>query len=60
MDSNLAFVGLSFVYHSKELILNSGCTYHLCPNRDLFFNSEQLNFDTVFRGSGHAYKTLNR
>ena len=50
--------GLSFVFHSKEWILDFGYAYHMGPNKDLFFNFEELDFGTVFISNGHVYDIL--
>ena len=56
IDSDFVLVGLSFVCHSKEWILDYGCTYHTCHNRDLFYSFEELNCGIVF--NGHACEIL--
>ena len=58
MDSDFTLVGSSFVFHSKEWILDSCCTYCMCPNKDLFSSFEELEFGIVFMGNGHSCETL--
>ena len=49
-----------FIVCSKAWILDSSCTYHMCPNRDLVSSFEELDFGIAFIESGHACKTLDR
>jgi len=34
----------------SEWMLDTGATYHVCPNRDLFYNFEKLNGYSVVYG----------
>ena len=43
-DSNLAFLRLAFVAESDEWIMDSGCTYHMCPNREWFSSIIEVQF----------------
>ncbi|CAB4307464.1 unnamed protein product [Prunus armeniaca] len=43
--------------HSKEWILDSGCTYHMCPIREWFSSFEELDGGVVLMGINNAYKT---
>jgi len=38
---------------NSELILDTGATYHVCPNRNLFSNFEKLDGCSVIMGDGH-------
>ena len=43
---------------SDEWIMNSGYTYHMCPNREWYSSIKMLAEGSVFMGNDHAYKTL--
>ncbi|KAM2623430.1 hypothetical protein TB2_027936 [Malus domestica] len=43
--------------HSNEWILDSGCTYHMCPIREWFSNFEELDGGVVLMGNNNACKT---
>ncbi|KAM1003335.1 hypothetical protein ACFX2C_003672 [Malus domestica] len=43
--------------HSNEWILDSGCTYHMCPIREWFSNFEKLDGGVVLMGNNNACKT---
>ena len=32
--------------------LDSGCTYHMCPQKELFFKFEEVDGEVVYMGSG--------
>ncbi|XP_028101183.1 uncharacterized protein LOC114300520 [Camellia sinensis] len=36
----------------------SGCTFHICPNRDWFSNFEKLDSGTILMGNNTACKTI--
>lgn len=52
VESNFSLVGSSLTFHYDEWIVNSGCAYHICPNREWFFNFEKLN------GGGFSWATI--
>ena len=35
-----------------EWILDSGCTYHMCPHKELFFKFEKVDGGVIYMGSG--------
>ncbi|CAL8989939.1 unnamed protein product, partial [Prunus brigantina] len=43
--------------HSKEWMLDSGCTYHMCPIREWFSSFEELDGGVVLMGNNNACKT---
>ncbi|KAM2004372.1 hypothetical protein ACFX15_027830 [Malus domestica] len=43
--------------HSNEWILDSGCTYHMCPIREWFSNFKELDGGVVLMGNNNACKT---
>ena len=38
-ESDFSLVGMTLICHSDEWILDSGCTYHMCPNKGWFLTS---------------------
>ncbi|KAL8490772.1 hypothetical protein ACS0TY_022680 [Phlomoides rotata] len=40
----------------EELVLDSGCTFHMCPNECLFKNLEKLERESVLLGNGKSCK----
>ncbi|PSS08126.1 Endonuclease [Actinidia chinensis var. chinensis] len=44
--------------HSDEWILDSGCSYHMCPHRDWFSSFEELDGGVVLMGNDNACKTM--
>lgn len=58
-SSDFAMVGKPITsYSNEEWILDSGCTYHRCPNMEWFFNYEEQNGGVVFMGSNSPCKTI--
>ncbi|GFZ19218.1 hypothetical protein Acr_27g0009570 [Actinidia rufa] len=47
----------SFTNHSDEWILDSGCSYHMSPYRDLFSSLEEFDGGIVLMGNDNACKT---
>jgi len=44
VESNISLiVSLSTSSHLDEWILDSGCTYHMCPIREWFFEFQELD-----------------
>ena len=35
-----------------EWVLDSSCTYHMCPHKELFFKLEEVDGGVVYMGSG--------
>ncbi|MCQ7691360.1 DDE-type integrase/transposase/recombinase, partial [Salmonella enterica] len=44
----------------NEWILDSGCSYHMCPNRDLFSTYESCNGGIVLMGNNAACDVVGR
>ena len=43
--------------HPDEWILDSGCTYHMCPIREWFFEFQEVDGGVVYMGNDHPCKT---
>ena len=56
--SDFSLVGMTLICHSDEWILDSGCTYHMCPNKGWFSNFKELDGGVVFMGNDNACKTM--
>eukprot|EP00268_Persea_americana_P012188 TRINITY_DN15115_c1_g1_i1.p1 TRINITY_DN15115_c1_g1~~TRINITY_DN15115_c1_g1_i1.p1 ORF type:complete len:252 (+),score=38.81 TRINITY_DN15115_c1_g1_i1:1859-2614(+) len=56
-DSEFNLTIALLVCHSDEWILDSGCTYHMCPNREWFFIFQELDGGTVLIGNDSACKS---
>ena len=41
-----------------EWILDSGCSYHMCPNKDLFHTLTKVDGGSVLMGNDHVCETL--
>lgn len=50
-------MGLSSGIHSEKWILDTGASYHMCPNRDMFSNLSELDCPKVLMGDGHTCET---
>ena len=57
-DSHFAMTCLSFVCHSKEWIMDSASTFHICPNRELFYYIEELEGGLVYMGNDQTCEIL--
>ncbi|KAH9687281.1 hypothetical protein KPL70_014707 [Citrus sinensis] len=57
-ESNFSLVGLTFICHSDEWILDSGCTYHMCLNKGWFSSFKELDGGVVSMGNNNACKTM--
>lgn len=44
----------------NEWILDSGCTYHMCPHRDFFSNYETVNGGNVLMGNNASCKVVGK
>ena len=42
-ESDFSLIGMRFICHSDEWILDSGCTYHMCSNKGWFSNFKELD-----------------
>ena len=49
---------MTLICHSDEWILDSGCTYHMCPNKGWFSNFKELDGGVVSMGNNNACKTM--
>ena len=57
-DSEISLVASPSTFHSDEWILDSGCTYHMSPNREWFSDLAELNGGVVYMGNDNACKTV--
>ena len=57
-ESDFSLVGMTFICHSNEQILDLGCTFHMCPNKGWFSNFKELDGGVVFMGNNNACKTM--
>jgi hypothetical protein len=55
LDSEVALAGTSF--NSKGWIMDSACTFHICPNKEWFSSLDLIDGGVVFMGNDVAYKT---
>jgi hypothetical protein len=55
LDSDVALAGTSF--NSKGWIMDSACTFHICPNKEWFSSLDLIDGGVVFMGNDVAYKT---
>ena len=46
------------VSSSSEWILDSGCSYHMCPNRNMFHTFTEAHRSKVLMGNDHVCKTM--
>ena len=51
-DSKLCLVGHQTIAGFDEWILDSSCTYHMCPYKEWSFNFEEVDGGAVYIGSG--------
>ena len=51
-DYELCLVGHQTIAGFDEWILDLGCTFHMCPYKEWFFNFEEVNGGVVYMGSG--------
>ncbi|KAG2692926.1 hypothetical protein I3760_08G075400 [Carya illinoinensis] len=56
-DSDFSLISSSSICHSDEWIMDSGCTYHMCPNRDWFTDFTKIEGGAVLMGNDSACKT---
>ncbi|KAG8488232.1 hypothetical protein CXB51_018792 [Gossypium anomalum] len=57
-ESDFSLVGMAMTCHTDEWILDSGCTYHMCPNKDWFSSLKELEGGVVFMGNDSACKKM--
>ena len=51
LSSNGELFSISEIFLSKEWILDSGCTYHMCPDQDSFFDYRSIDGGKVLMGN---------
>ena len=51
-DTEFCSVGYQTIVGFDEWILDTGCTYHMCPHKEWFFNFEEVDGGIVYMGSG--------
>ena len=51
-DSEFCLVGHQITIGFDDWILNTGCTYHMCPHKEWFFNFEEVDCGAFYMGSG--------
>ncbi|KAG8484503.1 hypothetical protein CXB51_023752 [Gossypium anomalum] len=57
-ESDFSLVGMAMACHTDEWILDSGCTYHMCPDKDWFSSLKELEGGVVLICNDSAYKTM--
>ncbi|KAK5773311.1 hypothetical protein PVK06_049617 [Gossypium arboreum] len=57
-ESDFSLVGMAMACQTDEWILDSGCTYHMCPNKDWFSSPKELEGGIVLMGNDSACKTM--
>ena len=56
-DEESAFSVSSSKTYSDKWILDSGCSYHMCPNKHWFSSFEELDGGVVLMGNDNACQT---
>ena len=51
-DYEFCLVGHQTIVGFDESILYLGCTYHMCPHKEWFFNFEEVDGGAIYMGSG--------
>ena len=51
-DFMFCLVGHQTIASFEEWILDTGCTYHMCPHKEWFFMFEEVDGKVVYMGSG--------
>ena len=51
-DYKFCLVVLQSTFGFVEWILDTSCTYHVCPHKNWFFNFEEVDGGVVYMGSG--------
>ncbi|KAG8480138.1 hypothetical protein CXB51_024910 [Gossypium anomalum] len=57
-ESDFRLVGMAMTCHTNEWILDWGCTYHMCPNKDWFSSLKKLEGGVVFMGNDSVCKKI--
>ena len=59
VESDISLVVMPSVStHPDKWILDSGCTYHMCPIREWFFEFQEVDGGVVYMGNDHPCKTI--
>ena len=56
-DSEFCLVSHQTTVDFDEWILDLGCTYHMCPHKEWFFNFKEVDGGVVYMGSGDVSYT---
>ena len=51
-DYELCLIGHQTIASFDDWILDTGCTYHMCPHKERFFKFEEVDGGVVYMGSG--------
>lgn len=57
-ESDDYVLSINAVRFNDEWILDSGCSYHMCPNKDWFHTYEQVDGGVVLMGNNAPCKTI--
>ena len=57
-DSNFALTSSSFVCHLDEWIMDSSCTFHMCPKKEWFYNLDESVCGSVLMGNDELVRSL--
>lgn len=57
-ESDISLVISPSTSNPDEWILDSGCTYHMCPIREWFFEFQELDGGVVYMGNDNPCKTI--
>ncbi|XP_059671098.1 uncharacterized protein LOC132316642 [Cornus florida] len=55
---NILSVSISDCHSSSEWVLDFGCSYHMCPNRDWFSTYHFVDGGTVLMGNDNPYQSV--
>ena len=59
-DSDFALTSSSSVCHSNEWVLDSTCTFHMCPKKEWFYNLEESELGSVIMRNDQTYEILGK
>ena len=59
-DSDFALTSSSFVCDSNEWVLDSTCTFHMCPKKEWFYNLEESELGLVVMGNDQTCEILGK
>ncbi|KAG8484084.1 hypothetical protein CXB51_023049 [Gossypium anomalum] len=57
-ESDFSLVSIAMACHTDKWILDLGCTYRMCPNKDWFSSLKKLEGRVIFMGNDNACKTM--